>query len=177
MSNTRRQFYEDELSTRTEGDSIRDIQTTIDMRMWQQRFPTQEPDDIEYGKGYVEQTADMVYADESIMNVDMSSQSPSTDHDEVENVGVLDPEAPLKYTKPGIIVESFHRATVYAFSNTRHEEMRSKQDTMARGSMYPFASEEEYEIVQFILDSGLTYDQIEKLMKLGIVSTQPFVIV
>ena len=149
-----------------------DIQSTIDLSMWTAPAPPEEPDIIAFVTGAerdFQSFDDGILEDFNESNNDASEDTLGVDDTEEQSV---DPEAPLRYHKPGIYVDSRYRSTVYAFTETWYEELRNQQLALGHNVMYPFSSTEEFEVVDFIREAGLSYDHIEKLMRLRVVSEQ-----
>ena len=156
------------------NNSLSSIQDTVDMSLWVVRAPLPEIDIQDYVTG-----AEMDWVNwEPVESADDGEVADYADEQDASDgcseppldVADIDPEALLRYHMPGIVVESNYRSTVYAFTNTRYEELRNNQLAQGGGPMYPFASVEEYEVVEFIRKSGLSYDNIKKFLELCVVS-------
>ena len=173
ISRTNRERVENDLAT-LPNNVLPAIQSTIDMSMWMAPAPPDEPDIIDFVTGA---KCDLHIWDNSIMEdydintMDLPDPDGVPGEEDTEDV-LIDPEAPLRYHKPGIFVDSPYRSAVYAIAQTLYEELKNQQVSQGHNLMYPFSSMEEYEVVDFIREAGLSYDHIEKLMRLQVVSEQ-----
>ena len=144
------------------------IQSTIDMSVWMVSAQPEEPDIIAFVTGA---KRDLQNSDNSIMEdydneaMDMPDPDEVPEEEDTEEV-LVDPEVPLRYHKPGIFVDSRYRSAVYAIAQTRYEELKHQQVSLGHNLMYPFSSMEEFKVIDFIREAGLSYNHIEKLLHL-----------
>ena len=82
----------------------------------------------------------------------------------------IDPEAPLKYSKPGIFIESKYHSMIIGYCHTPFEMLKMEQLESGRSALYPFQSFDKYQLVRFMKTAGLTNNDITEMLGLKFVS-------